>query len=66
MVLQASGAPGGVLASVLGADGSGGDLLKLPAGGSVQPAIVLFVLLGLGLATQATTVQDRVQAAWTG
>jgi len=29
-------------------------------------AIVLFVLLGLGLATQATTVQDRVQAAWTG
>jgi 3-oxoacyl-[acyl-carrier-protein] synthase-3 len=38
LVLQASGAPGGVLASVLGADGSGGDLLKLPAGGSVQPA----------------------------
>jgi len=38
LVLQASEAPGGVLGSVLRADGSGGDLLKLPAGGSVQPA----------------------------
>jgi 3-oxoacyl-[acyl-carrier-protein] synthase-3 len=38
LVLQADGARGGVLGSVLRADGSGGDLLKLPAGGSVQPA----------------------------
>jgi 3-oxoacyl-[acyl-carrier-protein] synthase-3 len=38
LVLQASEAPGGVLGSVLRADGSGGDLLKLPAGGSAQPA----------------------------
>jgi 3-oxoacyl-[acyl-carrier-protein] synthase-3 len=38
LVLQASGARGGVLGSVLRADGSGGDLLKLPAGGSIQPA----------------------------
>ena len=38
LVLQANRARGGVLASVLGADGSGGDLLKLPAGGSVHPA----------------------------
>jgi len=38
LVLQANGARGGVLSSVLRADGSGGDLLKLPAGGSVQPA----------------------------
>jgi len=38
LVLQANEARGGVLASVLGADGSGGDLLKLPAGGSVHPA----------------------------
>jgi 3-oxoacyl-[acyl-carrier-protein] synthase-3 len=38
VVLQANGTRGGVLASVLGADGSGGDLLKLPAGGSRQPA----------------------------
>jgi len=38
VVLQASDAPGGILASVLGADGSGGDLLILPAGGSAQPA----------------------------
>ena len=38
VVLQASEAPGGVLASVLGADGSGGELLILPAGGSAQPA----------------------------
>jgi 3-oxoacyl-[acyl-carrier-protein] synthase-3 len=38
LVLQANGARGGVLGSVLHADGSGGDLLKLPAGGSFQPA----------------------------
>ena len=38
VVLQASEAPGGILASVLGADGSGGELLILPAGGSAQPA----------------------------
>jgi 3-oxoacyl-[acyl-carrier-protein] synthase-3 len=37
-VLKASDAPGGVLSSVLGADGSGGELLILPAGGSVHPA----------------------------
>ncbi|MFQ6101608.1 MAG: beta-ketoacyl-ACP synthase III [Anaerolineae bacterium] len=38
VVLQANGADGGVLSSVLGADGSGGDLLNLPAGGSRDPA----------------------------
>jgi len=37
VVLQASEAPGGVLASVLGADGSGGEVLILPAGGSALP-----------------------------
>lgn len=37
VVLQASERPGGILSSVLGADGSGGDLLMLPAGGSAQP-----------------------------
>ena len=38
VVLQANGSPGGVLSTVLGADGSGGDLLYLPAGGSKEPA----------------------------
>lgn len=38
VVLQASEADGGILASVLGSDGSGGELLILPAGGSAQPA----------------------------
>ena len=38
VVLQASDTPGGVLSSVLGADGSGGELLILPAGGSAHPA----------------------------
>jgi 3-oxoacyl-[acyl-carrier-protein] synthase-3 len=38
VLLQASAAPGGVLSAVLGADGSGGDLLMLPAGGSRHPA----------------------------
>jgi 3-oxoacyl-[acyl-carrier-protein] synthase-3 len=38
VVLQANGAAGGVLATTLGADGSGADLLHLPAGGSAEPA----------------------------
>jgi 3-oxoacyl-[acyl-carrier-protein] synthase-3 len=38
VLLQASDVPGGVLSAVLGADGSGGDLLMLPAGGSRHPA----------------------------
>ncbi len=38
VVLQAKEQEGGVLASVLRADGSGGDLLCLPAGGSRMPA----------------------------
>ncbi|MCC7359414.1 MAG: ketoacyl-ACP synthase III [Anaerolineales bacterium] len=36
-VLQASATPGGVLASLLRADGSGGDALIIPAGGSHTP-----------------------------
>jgi 3-oxoacyl-[acyl-carrier-protein] synthase-3 len=38
VLLQASDVPGGVLSAVLGSDGSGGDLLMLPAGGSRHPA----------------------------
>jgi len=38
VLLQASDVPGGVLSAVLGADGSGGGLLMLPAGGSRYPA----------------------------
>jgi 3-oxoacyl-[acyl-carrier-protein] synthase-3 len=38
VVLQANGSPGGVLSTFLGADGSGGDLLYIPAGGSEEPA----------------------------
>ncbi len=37
-VLQASDRPGGVLSAVMHSDGSGGDLLSLPAGGSRNPA----------------------------
>ena len=37
LVLQASGARGGVLGSVLRADGSGGHLLKLPAAEAFSP-----------------------------
>ncbi len=37
-VLQASDQPGGVLSAVMHSDGSGGDLLTLPAGGSRNPA----------------------------
>ncbi len=38
VVLRGSDAPGGVLASTLGADGSGGELLILPGGGAKHPA----------------------------
>lgn len=38
VVLQADGADGGILSSVLGSDGSGRDVLVLPAGGSARPA----------------------------
>ena len=44
VVLQASDAPGGVLASVLGADGSGGEVLILPAGGSALPTTIQTVV----------------------
>ncbi len=37
-VLQASDQPGGVLSAVMHSDGSGGDSLSLPAGGSHHPA----------------------------
>ncbi len=37
-VLQASDQPGGVLSAVMHSDGSGGDLLSLPGGGSRYPA----------------------------
>ena len=37
-VLQASEQPGGIYSCVMRSDGSGGDLLTLPAGGSKHPA----------------------------
>lgn len=37
-ILQASESPGGVLSAVMRSDGSGGDLLSIPAGGSRMPA----------------------------
>jgi 3-oxoacyl-[acyl-carrier-protein] synthase-3 len=37
VVVSASQTPGGILSSVLGSDGSGGDYLILPAGGSKIP-----------------------------
>ncbi len=37
-VLQPSDEPGGLLSSVMRSDGSGGDLLSVPAGGSKLPA----------------------------
>lgn len=37
VLVAASHVPGGVMASVLGSDGSGADLLTIPAGGSAMP-----------------------------
>jgi 3-oxoacyl-[acyl-carrier-protein] synthase-3 len=46
-VLQPSDTPGGVLSAVMRSDGSGGDLLSVPAGGSKLPASAATVADGL-------------------
>jgi len=46
VILQGSDEPGGFLAAVLGSDGSGADLLTVPAGGSHMPASVETVANG--------------------
>jgi 3-oxoacyl-[acyl-carrier-protein] synthase-3 len=46
-VLQASDEPGGVLSAVMHSDGSGGDLLTLPAGGARHPASDFTVHTGM-------------------
>lgn len=46
-VLQASEEPGGLLTAVLRSDGSGGDLLTLPGGGSRHPASMQTIYDGL-------------------
>src|SRR5215510_9753649 len=45
-VLQASDRPGGVLSAVMHSDGSGGDLLSLPGGGSRYPATEATIVEG--------------------
>ncbi|MBC7249934.1 MAG: ketoacyl-ACP synthase III [Anaerolineae bacterium] len=47
VVLQAKEVPGGVLSFVLGADGSGAELLYVPAGGTRQPTSAETVAQGL-------------------
>lgn len=46
-VLQASENPGGVAGAVMRSDGSGADLLSIPAGGSVHPASEVTVHAGM-------------------
>ncbi len=46
-VLQASEKPGGVMGAVMHSDGSGGDLLSIPAGGSAHPASDITVHTGM-------------------
>lgn len=46
-VMQASEEPGGVMSAVMRSDGSGGDLLSLPAGGSRYPASMQTLYDGL-------------------
>ncbi len=45
-VLQASDQPGGILSAVMHSDGSGADLLSIPAGGSRHPASEMTILEG--------------------
>ena len=46
-VLQASDEPGGIISAVMRSDGSGGDLLSVPAGGSRFPASAATIYDGL-------------------
>ncbi len=46
VLVQSSPVPGGILATEMGCDGSGGDLLILPAGGSKMPATLETVASG--------------------
>lgn len=46
-VLQASDEPGGVISSVMRSDGSGGNLLEVPAGGSAAPTTPETIAHGL-------------------
>jgi 3-oxoacyl-[acyl-carrier-protein] synthase III len=46
-ILQASEKPGGVMGAVMHSDGSGGDLLSVPAGGSAHPASDITVHTGM-------------------
>ena len=46
-ILQASETPGGVQGSVMHSDGSGGDFLCIPAGGSAHPASEITVHTGM-------------------
>jgi len=66
-VLQADDEPGGVLSGVMHSDGSGGDLLSIPAGGSKHPAseatlrdgLHLIQMDGKGVFRFATRVMAR-------
>jgi 3-oxoacyl-[acyl-carrier-protein] synthase III len=51
VLLRANAGSGGVITSVLGADGSGAESLLLPAGGSKQPATAETVAAGLHFLT---------------
>jgi len=46
VLVQSSPVPGGILSTEMGCDGSGGDLLILPAGGSKMPATLETVASG--------------------
>jgi len=46
-IMQASDAPGGVQGAVMHSDGSGGDFLSIPAGGSAHPASEITIHTGL-------------------
>ncbi len=46
-VVQANEKPGGIMGAVMHSDGSGGEFLSIPAGGSAQPASEVTVNAGL-------------------
>ncbi len=47
VLLQGSDEYGGILSSVLGSDGSGGELLEIPAGGSKNPTSIETVMANM-------------------
>ena len=62
VLLAASEEPGGILSCVLGSDGSGSDLLIVPAGGSANPTSIETIAAGQHTIKDVYKRQDSLNA----